>query len=147
MNSPRNRAAGYGPCVLACILIQALAGCSAHVSPPVPQSVSLPPPEAQPQPFTATAYSLYGTTASGSHAHTGIVAADPDVLPLGSRIRVRDAGRYSGVYVVKDTGRKVRGHHIDIFLRNHRTAKRFGKRTVRVEVLQSGLSAEHGASR
>jgi len=89
-------------------------------------------------PFTATAYSVEGETAAGTQTHEGIVAADPDVLPLGSRIRIEDAGEYSGVYVVRDTGPKVKGRQVDIYLANDAEAKRFGKRQVRVEVLQRG---------
>src|SRR5262249_44840973 len=38
--------------------------------------------------FQATAYSDKGRTASGARSHPGIVAADPAVLPIGSRIRI-----------------------------------------------------------
>lgn len=88
--------------------------------------------------FTATAYSGGGVTASGTRPHQGIVAADPAVLPLGSRIRVRGAGQQSAEYVVQDTGGKIRGHKIDIYLSTHRQAKRFGRRRVSVEVLRYG---------
>jgi 3D (Asp-Asp-Asp) domain-containing protein len=65
----------------------------------------------------------------------GIVAADPKILPLGSRIRVQDAGSYSRVYTVADTGPAVKGREIDIFIPSGDEAKRFGRRRVRVEVL------------
>src|SRR5262245_14045832 len=48
--------------------------------------------------FTATASALHGITAKGTVTHEGTVAADPSVLPLGSRIRVSKAGPYSGEY-------------------------------------------------
>ena len=92
----------------------------------------------RPMPFEATAYSDHGTTASGTRTHEGIVAADPRVLPLGSRIRVTHAGAYSGEYVVRDTGRKVDGHAVDIFVPDERRAKRFGRRRVHVRVLRWG---------
>ena len=63
------------------------------------------------------------------------MAADPDVLPLGSRIRVHDAGAYSGVYTVLDTGPAVQGREIDIYVPNLAEAKRFGRQRVRVEIL------------
>lgn len=93
--------------------------------------------ESQPQTrsFVATAYSIDGTTASGTRVREGVVAADPSVLPLGSRIRLRDAGRYSGEYVVKDTGAQIKGHRIDIYVPDSAEAVRFGRREVRVEVL------------
>jgi 3D (Asp-Asp-Asp) domain-containing protein len=88
--------------------------------------------------FEATAYSLEGKTASGAPSREGIVAADPKVLPLGTRIRVHGAGRYDGEYVVKDTGRAIRGREIDLYLANDREAHRFGRKRVRVEILQRG---------
>ena len=64
------------------------------------------------------------------------MAADPSVLPLGSRIRVHGAGAYSGVYTVTDTGPAVNGHEIDIFMPDGAEAKRFGRRRVQVEILE-----------
>jgi 3D (Asp-Asp-Asp) domain-containing protein len=88
--------------------------------------------------FSATAYSIHGRTASGSRARPGVVAADPAVLPLGSRIRIMDAGRLSGEYVVEDTGGAIRGRAIDIYVADEDAARRFGRRPVRVEVLGRG---------
>jgi 3D (Asp-Asp-Asp) domain-containing protein len=85
--------------------------------------------------YTATAYSVEGETASGAMAKKGIVAADNDVLPLGTRIRISGAGRYSGEYTVGDTGRKISGREVDIYISNDAEAKRFGKKRVRVTVL------------
>jgi peptidoglycan lytic transglycosylase len=90
------------------------------------------------QTFRATAYSVKGKTAAGNRAADGIVAADPRILPLGSRIRVDDAGEYSGNYVVTDTGRKIHGRHIDLFIADHAEAKHFGKKMVRVAILERG---------
>jgi 3D (Asp-Asp-Asp) domain-containing protein len=87
--------------------------------------------------YTATAYSLRGRTASGAAATQGIIAADPRVLPLGSRVRI-DAGSYSGEYVVADTGGAVRGKRIDIWTPSSRDAMRFGRRAVKLTVLQLG---------
>ena len=85
--------------------------------------------------FHATAYSIKGRTASGQHTREGIVAADPDVLPLGTRIRVSNAGQYDGEYVVADTGRKIKGHDLDIYIANHAEAKRFGNKRLTVQIL------------
>lgn len=85
--------------------------------------------------YTATAYSVEGETASGKMTRRGMVAADTDLLPLGTRIRVSGAGAYSGVYVVADTGRKISGREIDIYVPNDAAAKKFGKKQVRVKVL------------
>src|ERR1035438_10127378 len=88
--------------------------------------------------FIATAYSVEGTGASGKWSHPGTVAADRKVLPLNSRIRVYGAGRYSGDYTVEDTGGKVDGHHIDVYMPSQADAKKFGRQRVRVVVLKYG---------
>jgi rare lipoprotein A len=85
--------------------------------------------------FTALAYSIDGKSADGSKACRGTVAADPNVLPLGSKIRVSGAGAYSGEYTVVDIGGRVKGNVIDIFMSSVREARMFGKREVEVEIL------------
>ncbi|PYS70308.1 MAG: hypothetical protein DMF69_14000 [Acidobacteria bacterium] len=88
-------------------------------------------------PYVATAYSLRGRTASGKPVSKGLIAADPRVLPLGSRVRL-DAGNYSGEYLVADTGGMVRGKRIDIWTPSSREAMSFGRRTVKLTVLSYG---------
>jgi len=88
--------------------------------------------------FIATAYSVEGTGASGKWPHPGTVAADRKVLPLNSRIRIYGAGRYSGDYIVEDTGGKVDGHHIDVYMPSQAEAKKFGRQRVKVVVLKYG---------
>jgi 3D (Asp-Asp-Asp) domain-containing protein len=124
---------------VAVVLTLVVIGCRRAPSPP-PQA---PPDVAAPtgremQTFSATAYSIEGRTKSGVQTRRGIVAADPRVLPIGSRIRVHDAGEYSGEYVVHDTGPAVKGREIDIYVPSDAAAKRFGRRTVKVEVLSRG---------
>lgn len=87
--------------------------------------------------YTATAYSLRGRTASGKFVSQGIIAADPRVLPLGSRVRL-EAGAWSGEYLVADTGGAIRGRKIDIWTPSTREAMRFGRRTVKLTVLSYG---------
>ena len=81
--------------------------------------------------FKATAYCLKGRTANGGSVRRGIVAADPRVLPLGSRIQV-NAGAYSGTYTVADTGGAVKGRKLDIWMPSCTEAVRFGSRKVSV---------------
>jgi 3D (Asp-Asp-Asp) domain-containing protein len=81
--------------------------------------------------FSATAYCLKGRTATGSSTRRGIVAADPRVLPLGTRISL-NAGTYTGSYVVADTGGAIRGRKLDIWVSSCSEARRFGRRTVLV---------------
>jgi 3D (Asp-Asp-Asp) domain-containing protein len=87
--------------------------------------------------YTATAYALRGRTASGRNVARGIIAADPRVLPLGSRVRI-DAGNWSGEYVVADTGAKIKGKKVDVWVPSNGEAMRFGRRTVKLTVLSYG---------
>jgi 3D (Asp-Asp-Asp) domain-containing protein len=88
------------------------------------------------QRFVATAYSTEGETASGKQTREGrTVAADPAILPVGTRIQVEGAGPYSGEYVVHDTGPKIKGREIDVFIDDPGEAKRFGRKAVRIRVL------------
>jgi 3D (Asp-Asp-Asp) domain-containing protein len=96
-----------------------------------------PARKAGPEKFLASAYSIGGKAASGFKSSKGTVSADPKVLPLGTKIRVRNAGIYSGEYTVVDTGRKVKGHLIDIYVSSVREAREFGKKEVEVEILES----------
>jgi len=88
--------------------------------------------------YVATAYSVTGITASGEWTHRHVVAADPTVIPIGSRIKVRRAGRYSGEYVVADTGAKIQGRKLDIYMPNTKECVKFGSRRVRVRIIQLG---------
>ncbi len=90
--------------------------------------------------FIATAYSVEGVGASGKWPHPGTVAADRALLPLklNSRIRIYGAGKYSGDYTVEDTGGKVDGHHIDVYMPSLAEAKKFGRQRVKVVILKYG---------
>ena len=86
------------------------------------------------QTYSATAYSLRGRTASGQFVTRGLIAADPRVLPLGTRVRL-EAGQWSGEYLVADTGGAIRGRKIDIWTPSTREALQFGRRPVKLTVL------------
>ena len=83
--------------------------------------------------FSATAYCLQGRTALGHSVRRGIVAADPRVLPLGTRISL-NAGSYSGSYLVADTGGSVKGRKLDIWVPSCSEARRFGRKSVSLSV-------------
>jgi 3D (Asp-Asp-Asp) domain-containing protein len=87
--------------------------------------------------YSATAYSLRGRTASGKPVARGLIAADPRFLPIGTRVRV-EAGAWSGEYIVADTGGAVRGRRIDIWTPTSGEAMRFGRRAVKLTVLEVG---------
>jgi 3D (Asp-Asp-Asp) domain-containing protein len=87
--------------------------------------------------YTATAYSLRGRTASGKLVARGLIAADPRFLPLGTRVRI-EAGSFSGEYLVADTGGAVKGRRIDIWTPSTYEAMQFGRRAVKLTVLELG---------
>jgi len=91
----------------------------------------------QPLNFRATAYALQGRTRSGAYVHRGVIAADPRVLPLGSIVQVK-AGNWSGTYTVHDTGGKIKGKIIDLWVPSNKEARKFGRRSVKVHVLRFG---------
>ena len=67
----------------------------------------------------------------GHGVRRGIIAADPRVLKLGSRI-VISGGGYGGTYLVSDTGGKIKGNRLDIWMPSCSEAKKFGRRKVQV---------------
>lgn len=89
--------------------------------------------------FSATAYCKGTTTASGVGVRTGIAASDPALLPVGSVVQIGSLEpRYNGIYTLMDTGPKVRGRHIDIYMWSCHEALRFGRRPVHLTVLRLG---------
>src|SRR6202040_582625 len=72
-----------------------------------------------PSRFTITAYCTAGRTAAGTTTKTGVAAPAPDVLPLGSVVRLGGLEeRYNGVYTVMDTGQKIVGRQLDLYIRS-----------------------------
>ena len=89
--------------------------------------------------FTATAYCKGTTTASGVGVRSGIAAADPALLPVGSVIQIDSLPeRYNGVYTIMDTGPKVQGRLIDVYMWSCYEALEFGRRPLRLTVLRLG---------
>ena len=74
---------------------------------------------------------LYGITASGRRVEHGIVAVDPRVIPLGTRLYVEGYG----FALAADTGSAIRGYKIDLFMYELEDAIRFGRREITVFVL------------
>jgi 3D (Asp-Asp-Asp) domain-containing protein len=89
--------------------------------------------------FAATAYCKGTTTASGTNVRTGIAAADPDLLPVGTVIQIDNLGqRYNGIYTILDTGPAVQGRHIDLYMWSCNEALSFGAKKVQLNVLRLG---------
>ena len=60
----------------------------------------------------ATSYCLVGTAADGATVGRGVIAVDPSVIPLGSRVDVEGYGEA----VAADTGGAIKGNRIDVWL-------------------------------
>jgi 3D (Asp-Asp-Asp) domain-containing protein len=89
--------------------------------------------------FGATAYCKGITTASGVAVQTGIAAADPALLPVGSVIDISAPDpKYSGIYTVMDTGPAVQGRLIDIYMWSCYEALDFGRMPIQLTVLRLG---------
>jgi hypothetical protein len=70
---------------------------------------------------------------------TGIAAADPTLLPVGSVVNIATGdARYNGVYTVMDTGPKVQGRVLDLYMWSCHEALKFGRKEVQVTVLRLG---------
>lgn len=123
--------------------IQTRDSLSEAVLPSVTETTVLPQAGSRLQ-FSATAYCKGETTASGVGVRTGIAAADPAILPVGSVVRLETPNpRYSGVWTVMDTGPAVRGRTVDLYLWSCKEALQFGRRKVRLTVLRLGWSPEN----
>jgi 3D (Asp-Asp-Asp) domain-containing protein len=98
--------------------------------------------------FTATGYCKGTTTASGVNVRTGIAAADPDLLPVGSVIQVDRLGdKYNGIYTIMDTGPRVQGRHIDIYMWSCNEALALGRRSMQISVLRLGWNPQASTPR
>jgi 3D (Asp-Asp-Asp) domain-containing protein len=89
--------------------------------------------------FTATAYCKGTTTASGVNVRTGIAASDAAILPVGSVVNITTgATEHNGVYTIMDTGPKVQGRLLDIYMWSCHEALAFGRQQIEVTVLRLG---------
>lgn len=78
--------------------------------------------------YTAGSAGGGGTTAIGRRAGYGIVAVDPRIIPLGTKLYISGYG----FAVAGDTGGAIVGHRIDLGFDSLRSAMLFGRRDVTV---------------
>ena len=87
----------------------------------------------------ATAYdpTAGSKTAMGTRARVGAVAVDPKVIPLGSKLYIESMDGFAsyGYATAEDTGGAIKGNRIDLFYNSNAEANRFGRRNVKVYVL------------
>jgi len=86
--------------------------------------------------MVATAYAAYtggagNRTATGTGVYKGIVAVDPRVIPLGTRLYIDGYGEA----VAADTGGAIKGNRIDLGFASAGECYQWGRRTVSVRVL------------
>lgn len=74
----------------------------------------------------------YGITKSGVMVKEGMVAVDPGIIKLGSHLWVEGYGNA----VATDTGGNIKGNRIDVYMDKHQDCLEWGRRTVRVKVIQ-----------
>lgn len=87
----------------------------------------------KPEKFIATAYTYTGhRTATGARTRRGIVAVDPRVIPLGSRLYIPGYG-YA---IAADTGGAIKGKIVDVFLESTEAAQKWGRRHVNIYILR-----------
>lgn len=72
-----------------------------------------------------------GQTATGMKPAVGVVAVDPRIIPLGTRLYVEGYGPA----IAGDVGGAIKGYRIDLFMANRGACMRFGRRQIRVRVL------------
>jgi 3D (Asp-Asp-Asp) domain-containing protein len=95
--------------------------------------------------FVASGYSaddpVQGTdnlTATGKEVGAGIIAVDPDVIPLGTKIEIKNMG----FFTAEDTGGKIKGNRIDIYFDSKKEAQEFGKKGVWVKIIDSSYKLD-----
>ena len=95
---------------------------------PATSSTSSPPATGKRQlVVSATCYDLPGTTATGMPVGPGVVAVDPSVIPLGTRMYIPGYGNG----VAADVGGAIKGAIIDLWMTPAQCA-RWGRRTVTI---------------
>lgn len=94
------------------------------------QATTPPPPGKRQLVVSATCYDLPGRTATGMPVGRGVVAVDPSVIPLGSRLYIPGYGNG----VAADVGGGIRGRIIDLWFPTYAECAAWGRRTVTITV-------------
>ncbi|MCL4377096.1 MAG: 3D domain-containing protein [Actinobacteria bacterium] len=92
--------------------------------------------------FVATAYTKnddgQGTsnkTSTGKKPSEGIIAVDPEIIPYGTRVEIKNMG----FFVAEDCGGKIKGNRIDIYFDTIEEAKKFGKKGLWLRFVDSPM--------
>ena len=113
----------WGPAVAAALvgLVVGLEG-SAFGQPQAPRAYKLK--------VDAVAYSLPGSTALGVPVRKGVVAVDPKLIPLGTKLHVPGYGPG----LAADVGYAIKGKVIDLWFPSTVKARQWGRRIVTITV-------------
>lgn len=95
-----------------------------------PVSVVPPPGESRTLVVDAVAYHLPGRTASGLPVGPGVVAVDPRLIPLGTRLFIPGYGPG----IAADTGSAIKGRIIDLWMPTYAATQAWGRRTVTITI-------------
>ena len=107
---------------------------------PVAQVPPASPSAGKEMSVTATAYTAYcagcsGTTYTGidlrANPNQKVIAVDPSIIPLGSRVWVEGYGEA----IAGDIGGAIKGNIIDVFLESKQDALNWGRKTVTIKIL------------
>jgi 3D (Asp-Asp-Asp) domain-containing protein len=90
-------------------------------------------PEAYRLKVDAVAYSLPGKTALGIPVRRGVVAVDPALIPLGTKMHVPGYGQS----IAADVGYAIKGRIIDLWFPTTAKAREWGRRTVTITVYRT----------
>lgn len=85
--------------------------------------------------YTANCAGCSGVTATGidlnANPNQKVIAVDPSVIPLGSRVHVEGYGEA----IAGDTGGAINGNKVDLYMQSHDDAIAFGRKTISVTIL------------
>ena len=85
--------------------------------------------------YTADCNGCSGVTATGidlrSNPGMKVIAVDPSIIPLGSKVWVDGYG----IAIAGDTGGAIKGNRIDLFMNTKEQAYRFGRKQIKIRVL------------
>ena len=149
LHSPALSARGVRPVELGTPTASDVLYVQARLAPSITPTPVPPTPTATPTPqprdlgvFKITGYSdsplLNGTdgrgiTKSGARTAWGVVAVDPRVIPLGSRLKIDEMGDM--VFTALDTGGGIRGNWVDVWFHSDYDAIQHGVRNLTVRLL------------
>lgn len=88
--------------------------------------------------LTATGYDVTDTI---TYQGLPIIAVDPKVIPLGTKVYVEGVG----LSIALDTGGAIKGNKIDVLVDGETTAKQFGRKTIQIWVIPNEAETEAGS--